>query len=464
MARVTRQQSIQLFAPSSKPLNEPMATRKRKACRDEAENVNPCFVAVVIKKPCIKRITPPETPTKACKRALASLSLSVSPIPLKSFKRKRELTPEDDAHPQQTPSKSAPSLPPALDDWLALNSAFLTALSLHYAHNGAGRLLDTRTLIESITKVWGKRRVRLDDLQILIAVLHKGRAQKLFCLREQGGNKVFLEYLAGKRQRGSSPVNENALRALFNRNIATLWESFLADNPATTSPHHFLTVLPFEPLTSSASAKKLGPVRARGQQRLEEVLTPLKQFSLDDAASKPAKRAKVAPEDAPPFRAAAVAAAAAAPIPIKEDKPAPAPAPTASDRAVSLLARVRAKEAHALLLAPTQHTPAERARRAALARAPELLDVLRMLAATSGGVGRASFPLASVVGSVRASLRSPMSREDVEEGVRVLAAEVAPGAVKMVVFGKVCAVVVEAGLLPGREVVRERVRGMGVVV
>jgi hypothetical protein len=147
---------------------------------------------------------------------------------------------------------------------------------------------------------------------------------------------------------------------------------------------------------------------------------------------------------------------------MKKTALAAAPAP-AVVRAAALTERIRAKQASALLDAAAQLTPAERARRAALARAPELLDLLRM-AVVSGGAARASQTLSAVVASVRASMRNPVGREEVEEGVRALAEVVAPRGVRIVAFGKAQAVVVDPKLFPSAAVVKEKLAGLGVVV
>lgn len=54
-------------------------------------------------------------------------------------------------------------LPAELLNLLALHSSFLTALSLHYAHNGTSTPADLRDLTASITLVWKQRQVTYDD-------------------------------------------------------------------------------------------------------------------------------------------------------------------------------------------------------------------------------------------------------------------------------------------------------------
>jgi hypothetical protein len=534
--RATRQQTIQAFTAASKPAVRLMASRKRKAAVDGSEQVNPCFVAVVIKKPRVHPITPPETPTKSCKRALATLSLSRSSASLKSSKRKREDSPTaEDIVPKRKHGKReipwtreevvygelAIHLPFALRGWLALNELFLQHLKSNQLffqegpeHEGDALIEDVDWLLDDMTRAWEMGPIYLEDLQVLIAVLNKDRKDKLLLIREYACGKVMLEYLPS--------VLNIFLHGQYDRNLRALWATFVAANEEDEPAMHFLPVLPLEPLVPTstpvpdgdlysdrppmkrpdvrataptpvivdhgelggsiivAAAAEVAAARftrsdtflypsyadvlyGNATEQYGKMLTEMVRcrvavvdpLDLDPPAPLPREHSPPSPEERPPA------------LPILGGPPAPsaAPAPAAAApvRAAALAERVRAREADSLLNAGPRLTAAERARRAALARAPELLDLLRMMAA-AGGAGRASQPLSSVVASVRASLRNPMGKEEVEAGLRALAEEVAPRGVKIMSYGKVSAVVIEPKWFPAAGVVREKLMEKGVVI
>jgi hypothetical protein len=127
----------------------------------------------------------------------------------------------------------------------------------------------------------------------------------------------------------------------------------------------------------------------------------------------------------------------------------------ANIRSLSLLERIRMKEfnqaneAHGL-------SKAELGRQAAFQRAEELLGILDLLAASKGSGQRVSFPLPALVRSVQNSLRSPMSKDEIERCLQVLEKEVAPWYISMAKFGNVVGVVVNRGFRPTKEDVQAR--------
>jgi hypothetical protein len=130
----------------------------------------------------------------------------------------------------------------------------------------------------------------------------------------------------------------------------------------------------------------------------------------------------------------------------------------------TLLERLRAKQLHQSTLPPPP-SKAELARKQALQRLEEVVSVLAILS-TSSSVGqqRISFTLPTVLGKLRDSFKTPMSKEEGTTCVRLLAAEIAPEWVKIVKMGKVEALVVNRDERPGESDIKERVRLMAGIV
>lgn len=183
----------------------------------------------------------------------------------------------------------------------------------------------------------------------------------------------------------------------------------------------FIEGLPLEAITTCPSLIKMSPLLAKGQRRLDDLRAGM-------SSKKAEKEKKV--------------------IPMNPDG-------TKS----TLLERLRAKQLHQSTLAPLP-SKAELARKAALGRIDEVVAVLTILS-TSSSVGqqRISFTLPTIIGKLKDSFKTPMSKEEADTCVRLLAAEIAPEWVKIVKMGKTEALVVNRDQRPGESVVRERVRG-----
>ncbi|KAF2675024.1 hypothetical protein BT63DRAFT_420263 [Microthyrium microscopicum] len=451
------------FSSVSKPgTDSDLGSKKRKHDPTTADDERPSSLSVTtsIKKRRVVVITPPDTPTKAIKHSIANLNLSVSASNLSSatnLKRKRHASPEIDiavSSPPSSPTRSN-GFTNELEDLKRLNCAFLSALSLHYAHNGNSNTVDLRMLTPSITKLWGKRKVTIEDIRLIVAIIHSTSTSKSattatrFLLKDYGEGKVCLERVARQRK-GRGPAqrtfNEADTIATFNANLASLWESHSKQIPSSC----FTASISPEPLVPSSTLAKLGPLRAKGQRRLEDVLTPFKNINLSDhTPTRPFKRTKAA-------HTSTVA-------PVSKDKENTTPEPPAnpSDRSSSLLARIHAKEAAAASAAPAP-TKEQRERMAALQRAEEVLQVLQMLAVAKGGSARASFPMSMLVRNVQASMRSPLAREEIERVIKLLQTEVAPGHIGVVTFGSVTGVVVDRNRKPGVADIKARLVALGV--
>lgn len=111
-------------------------------------------------------------------------------------------------------------LPAELVNLLALHSSFLTALSLHYAHNGTSTPADLRDLTASITLVWKQRQVTYDDIRLLMGVLSYGPdgSNIPYTLSDYGRGKIVLEIKdSSPMLDGMTGVNEQALTDMSRR-------------------------------------------------------------------------------------------------------------------------------------------------------------------------------------------------------------------------------------------------------
>lgn len=233
MARTQR--PIQAFAKVSKPLGHGQATSNKRKHIIDARDSSP-EPAVNRKKQRLQLLTPPETPTKALKHAIANLSLSAIPLPaLKVTKRKRAATPDIDTPPTSPNSDDfedihhATDVPLEIEDLMNLNSAILTALALHYAHHGSASPVDVRTLTPSVTKAWGKRKATIEDIRLCLGVTTSENTKRnAFILSNYGNGRICIE-MGGKRQRKGfmyQGFNETEMRQQFESNLERAWKKW----------------------------------------------------------------------------------------------------------------------------------------------------------------------------------------------------------------------------------------------
>ncbi|KAF2744884.1 hypothetical protein M011DRAFT_460636 [Sporormia fimetaria CBS 119925] len=351
------------------------------------------------------------------------------------------------------------ALPTALVDLLALHSCFLTALSLHYAHNGTATPVDLRGLTQSISAVWKQRSVSIDDIRVCVGVLSAGPsgAMNPFSISDYSHGKICLE-IRDEHKMGTTlgPLNEEVLQALFMESLDALWrtwkeshgcaarpiampkrrgrprkipiaqktiESFVVDDAAISK---FIAQLPQAEITLCSAAIALAPMREKGRKRLREL-----KDSTSQGRSQKKLRETTGKENEP-----AVSQPAQAKI-----------TEFASVRKANLLDRILAKQAVAAA-APAPATPAELQRKAALERSEEVIGVLSLLAAGKGGGARVSFSMTALLQNLQNSIRSPLSREETLKCVEVLASEVAPGYVNIVKMGAISSVVINPVMRP----------------
>lgn len=354
-------------------------------------------------------------------------------------------------------------LPAELVNLLALHSSFLTALSLHYAHNGTSTPADLRDLAASTTLVWRQRKVTYDDIRLLIGVLDHGPCGKNnpYYLSDYGRGKICIEIKENSpMMSGMTHMNEEGLQDMFKEGLDTLWSQWtisqnMASRPIAmpkrgrgrpkkvdvkqtrletflddASMSNFLSQLPLAEIATCESLTALAPLQEKGRKRLRE----FKESVQQGRAQKKTKQF-IGKENEPALAQN------------QQDQPMQAKITEfAAVRKTNLLDRILAKQELAKA-GPATPSPAELQRNAALQRAPEVLGVLSLLCASRPGM-RVSFSTTTLLQSLRGSIRTPISKEEAMKCIEVLATEVAPGYLSMVNMGSISSVVVVPAMRP----------------
>lgn len=434
-------------------ITQETSNKKRKVApiEDDSDAVSALFPAAIIERP-IKKLpqrpsnhqravpktsqkptlsqespTSLETPTKGARSLLDRFCISAKTPTRSPLGFNSSSSGILESTPKATCSASPQDLPVELVDLINLHAAFLTALSIHCAHNGTHAPADLRNLCPDVARVWGKRRVTLEDIRRTLGVMNtnipigkKDHRISRLSLSDYGHGKICVEVsaTAGKAGRIARPVNENFLNEIFVQGLQRAWE----EKDADTSLLQLVESLPLEPITRCPSLIKISPLLAKGQRRLEDLKAGI---NIKKEA-------------------------------VKEHIP-----ETSDGRKLTLLERLRAKQLHQSTLPPPP-SKAEIARREALQRIEEVVGVLSILSTSSSiGQQRISFTLPTVLGKLRDSFQTPMSKEEGATCVRLLASDIAPEWVKIVKMGKIEALVVNRDEKPGEEDIRERVRRAG---
>lgn len=358
------------------------------------------------------------------------------------------------------------ALPTELVNLLALHQSFLTALSLHFIHNGTGTPADLLSLTEATTNVWRIRKVTYDDIRLLVGVLGTSKSSP-FHLSDYGRGKICLEVTDQyKAAAGLSAMNEEALKSMFMESLDHLWRQWSAgqdpsarpiampkkrgrgrprrndpaqasiqpfvDGPAITK---FIAQLPLAEITACESLLAIAPLQEKGRKRLREIKDSVQQGrSVKKARETTGKENEV------------------------NAQPQTKMTDFTSVRKTNLLDRILAKEA-AAAAGPKALTPAEQQRRAALQRSEDVLSVLSLLCASKGSGLRTSFSMNALLQSLQTSIRTPISKEEALKCIEVLAEEVTPGYISIVRMGALSSVVVNRGMRPVD--VRNRLTALG---
>ncbi|KAI0019316.1 hypothetical protein F4780DRAFT_747141 [Xylariomycetidae sp. FL0641] len=388
-----------------------------------------------------KKLRLESSPSRSSSPLTANTSVVESDADLEDNKRSTKRKNQDGADA---------TLPKEVLALVDLHAAFLKTLTLHYAHNGTHAPADLRALCPDVARAWGKRAVTEAEIRVCVGMLGSDPSSSPhnpFALVDYGTpsrSKVCIELaiLAG----GPVPIATQKLNDVFRANLRALWGARPANED---NCKNFIAALPQASVKVCASVAKAAPLHAKGQLRLQE----LKQ---DMAAKKAAKEAKKPTTTTPPSCSTTTTAATSKDQQQQQQQQPPAPK-------LSLLDRIRAKSAAASAASSTSLSPAQAARRAALHRVPEVASMLGMLARTSSAsssMGRVAFPMATVVQKLRDSLRVGIAAPEGVAAVRALAADVAPGWVRVVTVAGRENVVVEVDAAVSDAEIRRRVDGL----
>lgn len=328
---------------------------------------------------------------------------------------------ENDVDSSLTTPEPEQPLPQELLDIVALYTSFLKTISMHYAHNGSHTPVDLRSISQAVSLDWGKRRISLADVRRCVGIMDLNNSSP-FYLANYGNKKFCVELQEKYRER---PLDESGLVGVFEGNLRRLWNK-LKDAASGEDMNEFVQGLPKAPVQNCESAAGASALLAKGQRAMQEL------------------KAGIAAK--------------------QEEKNAARIQPISSNGTkLSLLERLRLKETQLANLAATGPTSAELERRAALQRADDVAAVLAMLAKSASSAsmgGRVSFTMAMVLQKLKDSLRLPISKEEATACVRLLAAEVAPEWLRIVVVGGKENIVATMGRAPSSGTVVERVKNL----
>ncbi|KAK5691262.1 hypothetical protein LTR17_025732 [Elasticomyces elasticus] len=365
--------------------------------------------------------SPLDTPSKSALALFGKLRLNPETIPFALGDRPMGYETPPDTPEAQTVEEDS-QWPVEFDDLCQLNAAFLSALSMYYAHNGSTSPVNVNNLLPMITKNFKKRAVNLDDLRRVLALQHNGQPD--FVLEDGGRAGVCLSRTQPRGRalkRAASYIEEDALNGRFEQTLQASWSKWQMSSEMEAAK--FIDQLPLAEIAKNASAEKASPLFARGQQRLADIKAA--QAGVSQFLDMP-----------PPYAAT-------------EGKPSQA----VRSRGTSLLDRVLARQALTSSL-PAGPTKQQLERNAALHR---IEDIARVLGLLVGAKPRVTLSRQAMVQQLQQSLRNPISREEVERCLELMAGEITPEFVSLFVSGSVKGVVVRREGKVDAADVRERI-------
>ncbi|KAF4550524.1 Hypothetical protein D9617_17g047920 [Elsinoe fawcettii] len=346
--------------------------------------------------------TPEETPTRGTSKLFDRLNLvNIEAVTSTSKSLQAYQSPPETPHGHALKG-AGNALPAELEEIMQQFSAFLNAHTLFITHHGAGSPCYLPELTSRVTQTWRKRAVTVNDIRRLLGVL--GDASP-YLLIDNGENMICLELKEG---RPSVALQNKQLNEEFSRRLQRRWLRWNATTEtAEISVSTFLPSLPLVPIARSEVARDPN-TQSKGALRLAQL------------KDRPAETSAAAARKAEPVTEQSKTSAGV------------------SSRGAGLLDRILAKQA-ALATGPSGPTKEQLDRLAALDRVEDVTRVLDFLA---GGRPRASFSMQTAVQHLQGSLRSPISREEAEKVIEVMAQEVCPRFVQTVKTGGLYGVVV----------------------
>jgi len=382
-------------------------------------------VAIELKSPIVK-------PEESLARAIPTSEPAPAPTPAKKRKRaiddlfsppakKPTTTPTTATCHLPSPSTSSPpseSLPADLTLLQTLHGSLLTALLLHKAHHNNSTHPASFSAIKLHVERLARRKISFEDLRRIVYISHYGEKVDNggFSLVDYGAGNICIDFIENKVRK---LVSTKLLKEEFE---AKLWLYFRRDRKDSNS----------------------------------QLITPPSSFSEDDKGEEKGatrEEASVRGSTVPLAEIAAHSQAATIQSVLRSKnqailqelrKPAPVPSPKSttpvaplSSRTSTLYDRIRAKAEAAAAARKKAPSKEALARAAAEQRIPEIEPILKSLA----GRG-ANMTMRSVVEGIKESTRNPISMEDAEKVVRVMAErDGGKGWVRVVEVGKVTGVV-----------------------
>lgn len=325
-------------------------------------------------------------------------------------------TPNSTQHYQPLHTSQEPChLPDELEELISLHSSLMKALSIHLAHNGLASPVNVALLCPTVTKIWRTRNVTLTDIRRILGVSQCATREKPVDFKRR--NLGMLDYSRGNiciewpehQTKLSWQNTTEKLNTQFIDSLESLWSAHLAttsNDETDNAVQSFINALPLAQISLAPSLKKTAPLFAHGQRLLDEF------HILARDAQVQAKKQPATPHSSKSLTTTT--------------KPDP------KVRTSSLLDRLLAKQT--ATLASPGPSKLELERRAALHRLPELVSILSTLR-RSAVQQRQSHTLQSLVKDMQNSARSPMSREEVEASIRLLAEDIAGEGVRIVDTG-----------------------------
>lgn len=368
--------------------------------------------------------TPSATPSKSALRLFDRLSIETydTAVPNNdnlSYETP-PLTPRSSGH--LSDSKSVVQLPPQLQDLVQLFSAFLASTSLYYAQNGPGSSLQLDFVLQNVTKTWKRRLVTETDIRAVLGVL----GDSSFKIIDNGAGIIYLEQVDFA---SAGHFNQPELRRRFEKQLRSHWREWISVSAFRDQDSEaFIKQIPLATVHQGDFVDTKDPRTIKGQQRLDELK---RTAPRNQPAGQSSPKSFVAPE-----------AKTSAGV---------------SSRGSSLLDRILAKEQliYSQSNGPTQQ---EINRRIALNRIEDVIPVLDVLA---GSRPRVSYSTPTLVLNLQNSLRNPISKEESERCLELMASEITPTFVSMIHSGQVKGVVITRGGRPANAELRLRLERAG---
>ncbi|OAL75221.1 hypothetical protein A7D00_0819 [Trichophyton violaceum] len=346
----------------------------------------------------VQQISPSDEKTSAKRSKVESTTEKDEPSAQPQVEYFTDASTERASVPLSPTDSSHSGRPSEFLDLVDLNSAFLSALSLHFAHNGSMAPANIRDLLSSTERIWNKRKVALQDIQRVLHIQGLCRSSS----QPQSGliltsyeTNTFVERKEGalsSKSSGTSPLNDKALKAEFLANLESYCDD-KGDNYEKPSRDLFRTI-PLAPIHLSKGSAKA----ARGQKTIEELFGSRKSKPL--LTREPYKKQ---------------------PAPLKEST-------STNSRRNGLLERMKMKALRQSKLPPPPSKDVI-LKQTALGRISEVINVLLLLSplnckiddATSYSTAlRKSYTMDLIIQRIEDSMRTPASREEIETCIEIL--------------------------------------------